>query len=202
MKSTHSVWGQIRITPSRWTLAVIILTLIALGVQAAPGLVGHALAHGDVERLEIFRGREGLYLIIVGVQPEKPTIGIIHFSVTPLDAETMLPVDDATITVIAINEQGEPTFQAPALPSPDSSLYYDANINFTESGAWGLLVKLESEQFGEATVTMPLEIGSPPVLPGGVGTIVFVIMLAILVGGIVYVWYSARRKQKQRMARA
>ena len=202
MKSTHSIWGKIRITPSRWMLIVVILALVAIGVQAAPGLAGRALAHGEAERLELFRGREGLYLIIVEIQPQNPTVGMIHFSVTPLDAETMLPVDDAIITVIAINEQGEPTFQAPALPSPDSPLYYDANINITESGAWSLMVKLESERLGEATVTMPLQIGTPPLPSGNEGTIVFVVMLAILVGGTVYVWYSARRKQNQRVAQA
>ncbi len=202
MKSTHGIWGQIRISQLRWMLIVAILTLMAIGVQTAPGLVGRALAHEGTERLELFRGREGLYLIIVGVQPQNPAIGMLHFSVTPLDAETMLPVDDAIITVIAINEQGEPAFQAPALPSPGSSLYYDANINFTESGAWSLLVKLESERLGEATVTMPLGIGASQLPSGGVGTIVYVVMLAILVGGIAYVWYNARRKQKQRMARA
>jgi len=51
-------------------------------------------------------------------------------------------------------------------------------------------------------VTMPLEIGVSPFPSGGVGTIVYVVMLTILVGGIASVWYNARRKQKQRMARA
>ena len=202
MKSTHSILGQIRATPSRWMLAVVILTLLAIGVQATPGLVGRALAHGDAERLELFSGQEGLYLITVVVQPQNPTIGMLHFSVTPLDAETMLPVDDAFITVTAITEQGEPAFQAPALPAPDSTLDYDANINFTKSGAWSLMVKVESERLGEVRVTMPLEIGVSPFPSGGEGSVVFIVMLAVLVGGVAYVWYSARRKQKQRAARA
>lgn len=202
MKSIHSVWRQIRATPPRWILIAVILSLAVIGVQAAPGLAGRALAHGEAERLELFRGQDGLYQIIVEVQPQNPTIGMLHFSVTPLDIETMLPVDDAFITVIAITEQGKPAFQAPALPAPDSPLYYDANINFTVSGAWSLMVKVESERLGEAEVIMPLDIGVSPFPSGGEGTVVYVIMLAILVGGIAYVWYSARRKLKQRAARA
>jgi len=81
-------------------------------------------------------------------------------------------------------------------------LDYDANINFTKPGAWSLMVKVESERLGDVRVTMPLEIGVSPFPSGGVGTIVYVVMLAILVGGIASVWYNARRKQKQRMARA
>ena len=202
MKSTHSIWGKIRITSPRWMLTVAILTLIAIGVQAAPGLVGRALAHGETEPLELFRGQEGLYLIIVEVQPRNPTIGMLHFSVAPFDAETLLPVDDAIITVTAVNEQGEPVFQAPALLSPEWSQYYDANINFRKPGAWSLMVKLESERFGEATVTMPLPVGASPLPSGSVGTVVYVVMIAILVSGTVYVFYGARRKQKQRAASA
>ena len=191
---------------TQWARSSLSGRLIAIGLLLlvvtthAAWSVGLALAHGEGESLELFSGREGSYQVVVEVQPVKPVVGWVHFSVIPLEADSLLPVHDALITIVALNERDEPTFQAPALITPgsaaDSPPYYDANITFDEAGAWSLRVSLESERLGAATVNVPLEIGVQPVLPGGEGTIVFLLVIAAIVGGTAYVWLSARRVRK------
>ena len=77
----------------QWLITAVVVALIAGVIQAAPGVVGRASAHGEEDRFEIFRGQEGPYLVIVGIQPEKPVVGTVHISITALEAETLLPVD-------------------------------------------------------------------------------------------------------------
>ena len=39
-------------------------------------------AHGE----EVLRERAGSYEVVVAILPERPAIGTVHFSITPLDA--------------------------------------------------------------------------------------------------------------------
>ena len=107
-----------------------------------PPLTSQAAANGDA--IEIFRGREGQYEVIVGIQPEDPVVGTVHFTITPLDSSSSLPVTDAEIVIVANDQSGNPTYQARAINTPDSPQYYDANITFETPGTWTLLVSLQS----------------------------------------------------------
>ena len=66
-------------------VAVAVLAALAMVATAGPAWAG-----GDVA--EIFRGRAGAYEITVGVLPEEPALGRVHFSVTVSDAETSQPI--------------------------------------------------------------------------------------------------------------
>ena len=165
------------------------LTTLAVLLMSADS----ASAHGDAG--EIFRGREGSYEIIVRALPEEPVVGSVHLSITPLEASTALLVTDAKILIIANDQRGQPTYQARALNTPDSPQYYDANITFESVGVWTLVIEVQSDQLGEITVTVHFEVEEQSIGPGGAGGVVFLVLLAVLVGGSLYVWHSARRQR-------
>ena len=171
--------------------AVLALAPLAGLLAVAPA--GPALANGDA--VEIFRGREGPYEVIVGIQPVEPVVGTVHFSVTPLDASTSLPVTDAEITIVASDERGEPIYQARALNTPAAPRYYDANITFEAPGTWTLEVQVQSDGLGEATATVPLRVEEQSITPGPAGAFVLLTVVAALVGGSLYLWNSARRRR-------
>ena len=158
-------------------------------VQIAP-----ALSNGNA--VEVFRGRDGAYEVIVAILPEVATVGTIHFSITPLVAETSVPVTDAEIIVVAIDPEGEPAYQARALNSPNSLRSYDANITFESQGTWTMSVEISSDGAGEATVVFPLELGAQPIESSPAGAVVLLVVMAALIGGSVYVWHSGRRRRQ------
>jgi len=147
---------------------------------------------------ELFRGQQGPYMVSVSVLPENTVVGTLHFSVAPLDAATSLPVTDARIVLVANNpDPSGPAFQARALDTPAAPGVYLSNITFNKPGLWTLAVTLESAALGEATLNVPLEVGPQPIGPSPGGAFVFLGVLFVLVGGVAYLWYSARRRAKQ-----
>ena len=157
---------------------------------------GHSIANG--ESVEIFRGREGAYELIVGVQPETPVVGAIHFTITPLDIETSLPVIHAEISVVAHDPDGKPAYRVRAVNTPLAVRYYDANITVHSPGTWTLAVEVKSDRLGRATFSVPVEVGPVPVGPSLAGTAVWLGVLAVLGTGATVLWLQTRR----RLARA
>ena len=176
-------------------LSAGLLALVISFVTMWPAPQGHSGA--DRGAVEIFRGREGAYEITLGVRPEKPVVGTIHFSITPLSAETSELVPTATIRIVANNPQGEPTYQARALNFPVSPQYYDADLTIFTPGPWTIFVEISSDSLGEATFKVPLLVEEQRLTPNRIeGTIVWLILIGVLVGGAVYVCYSARRRRR------
>lgn len=173
--------------------SVLLAAMAVALVQTASSLV---FANGD--STEIFRGREGAYEIIVGVQPERPVVGSVHFTVTPLDTETSLPVLRAEITLVAHDPQGRPSVQARAVNAPESRRYYDANLTIHSPGEWTVVVEVSTEALGQATFTVPLRVGEAPLSPRIAGTVVWAVVVAILAAGAAYVSYSAGRARRGR----
>ena len=174
----------------------MVLALMALAALLTLSSVDRASANG--EAVEIFRGREGPYEVIVAVLPEQPVVGTVHFSITPLNAATLLPVGDAKIVIVANNPRGEPTYQARALNTPDAPRYYEANITFESPGAWTLEIEVQSDDLGNVTITVPFDVGEQAIDPGSAGALVLLLVVMALVGGSLYVWYSARRLRRAR----
>ena len=168
-------------------------TLLASMAVLAPPASGQAMANGD--GLEIFRGRQGAYELTVGVQPPVPVVGPVHFTVTPFDAESSGPVLQAEITILAYDPQGNPAFQVRAVNSPAQRQYYDANITINAPGGWTLGIDVHSDALGDATFRVPLHVGASPLESGPAGAFVWIAVIAVLLGGTVFVWYSSRRAQ-------
>ena len=172
-------------------VAVAVLAALAMVATAGPALAG-----GDVA--EIFRGRAGAYEITLGVLPEEPALGRVHFSVTVSDAETSQPITDAEVVLVAVDESGKPEYQSRALNTPDDPLCYDSNITFESAGAWTIRVDVDSAGSGKGSADVPLEISEPPLTPGLAGTVLFFAVLAVLTGGGLYLWRSSRLALRSR----
>ena len=173
------------------TVGAVAVALFAAALPVASS--DRANAHGDA--VEIFRGREGRYELVVGVQPARPAVGTVHFSLTPLDGATSQLVTDAEIVIVA-SSQGEDSYQVRAVNTPASPRYYDANITFEAPGIWTLDVRVDSPELGGATFTLRLNVENQSIGPGVGGSVIFLIVFLVLVGGGVYVWYSGRRQRQ------
>ena len=151
-------------------------------------------AHGD----EVLRERTGAYEIVVAILPERPAVGTVHFSITPLDASNGQLVTQAKIWLTAHDEKGEPVYAARAVNLPATPHYYDTNVKFEAAGTWTIELTLEQESLGEASLSFPLEIEPAAIGAGSGGGFVFMGVFAALIGGAVYLWMSARRAARAR----
>ena len=170
------------------TLATVSLSVIAM---LASGVREIAADEGATE---IFRGRKEAYEIVVGITPEIPVVGTVHLAVTPLDAQTSLPVSGAKIVIVANDPAGLPKFQVRALNSPAIPQYYDAKLTIESPGLWTLYVAIESS-LGEVTFAVPVNVEGKALTSGIVGTILWLGVTFTLLGGSLYVWRSARRQR-------
>ena len=166
--------------------AVALLTVLALGLPDS--------AQAQVEATEIFRHRQGGYEMGLAVLPYPPKVGHVHFSITLSDVETSSDVTDAEITIVANDEGGEPAYQALALNTPQEPRFYEANISFRAAGSWSLEVRVDSPRLGATTFSVPMEVEIQSIAAAPEGTLVFIGLMIVLVGGATYVWYSARRR--------
>ena len=173
-------------------MRIALAAMAALMVGLAPAVAGDLSAHGDAT--EIFRATEGAYELVLAVQPEETVVGTTHITITPFDATISAPVDRAEIVIVAHNPDGAPTYQVRAVNTPASAEYYDANITFHEAGEWTLVVDVEQAGTGSATFNVPMTV-RPQLIPprGVVGTAVWLLICAALVGGVALVWYQSRR---------
>lgn len=153
-----------------------------------------ALANGHTT--EIFRAeKDGDFEIAVGIQPEKPIIGTVHFSVTLSDMNTKLPISDAKITLMAEKNEGHMKYQAKALNFPASPNYYATNITFKSAGLWTLIVSVQMKGVEESTFIIPLDIGNQSITPGIAGNFVFLAVLALLFLGSMYILRKSQHLQ-------
>ena len=176
-------------------LRAAIAGVLAVLVLSALSPPGSAIANGAAT--EVFRGRQAGYEMALGVLPDPPKLGHVHFSVTLADAETSVAIDDAEVTIVAHDEAGEPTYQARALNTPQEPLFYEANITFKAWGSYGLEVSVDSPGLGPTVFSVPLEIEPQSIAAAPEGSLVFLGLFLVLVGGAVYVWYSARRQRRR-----
>ena len=177
-------------------ILVSVLALFAWAVATAWG-PGPAAAQTEPEPRELFRGRSGPYEIIVGILPNLPLVGAIHFLVSPLDTVTREIVADARILIVAIDEDGVPTHQSLAVNTPSAPDLYEANITFKAPGRWRLRVDIRSDRMGEASFDVPLEVRPAPTAASRSGGILFVGVFLVLVGGTLYLAYTARRARRR-----
>ena len=177
------------------TVIVKLLIITAFAALLLLQPAGQLFGNGDT--VEIYRGRQGSYEIIVGILPGEPRLGTVHFSITPLDFATLLPVADAEIIIVAKDQQGMPIYQARALNTPEFPQYYDANITFESAGFWTMVVDVSEDELGEATVQIALAVEVQSIGAGKYGGLVFLIVFLVLIGGALYVWYSSRRLRRK-----
>ena len=118
----------------------------------------------------------------------------MHFTVSVLDPDTSQTIDDALVMVVAHDSEGKPVYQAPALQNPAEPQYYEANITFYTPGQWSMLVKVDSKTMGYGEVMVPMFISPTSLDPGIEGLIVLLLIVFGISGGVLYLWWSSRRK--------
>ena len=82
---------------------------------------------------------------------------------------------------------------------PQEKRYYDANLTFEAPGDWTLVVDVERDRTGAATFEVPMPVQEPLIPSRGVaGTVAWILVTSILVGGISLVWYRSRQALRGR----
>ena len=150
--------------------------------------------HGKSVALVCERG--GGYELVAAVLPDRPIVGVVHVTITPLDAESGDPVPDARVDVVAYDEAGDARYRARAVNTPIAPRYYDANFTIESEGDWTLVVDVQSERLGPATFNVPLSVGAQTYEPGLGGLLIWLLVIAAFVGGGLYVWYSSVRARR------
>jgi len=174
-------------------LVILLITVQMVAVSTSVLPVPTTTADGD--SFLLFRGTGGPYEIIVGVQPHKPKVGIMHISVSVVESGTDRPIDDVVIMIIAHDSEGQPIYQAPALQDPQDPNFYDANITFYNPGQWSLKIKVDSETRGPGEAMVPMYISPTSLDPGIEGLFVLLIIVGGITGGVLYLSWSSRRKR-------
>ena len=179
-------------TARRAALATAVAA-VALLALSGPALLANGAG------AEIFRGVEGPLQLVVRVQPEEPALGAVHLTFEPTNAATGEAVEDAMIEVLAKDAEGAERYVVRAVNTPGERQYYDANITFHEAGEWTLVVDVERPGTGTTTFTVPMTV-APQHIPARevAGTVVFLLISAALVGGVVLLWYQSRRALARR----
>ncbi len=174
-------------------MATIRLSVLALLVCSffASFAVSDVSGHGDSKL--IFQGPVGPYRLSLRILPDPPRVGTVHFTVSGLDSNLRSLESDPRIMIVAINPSGEPVYQTPAIRDPANPELYEGNIIFRDVGAWSISVTVDTEEKGEGSVIVPMQISSPSIEPGPEGTIVFALITLALFGGTAYLWYSSRK---------
>lgn len=144
-----------------------------------------------------FDASSGGYHITLTVQPEVVAVGEVHFSITLTESDSMVPVTDAEIVLLAVDQNKEPIYQVRALNTPNDPIHYVSNIKFESPGDWVLRIEI-SGHLGDSNFEVPLLIKQPALMPASEGTILFFGILAVLITGSLYLWRSSRISLKNR----
>ena len=141
--------------------------------------------------------RAGPYDIGILERPSKFSVGKALFVISVLDAATGQPVPDARVALRARHEEEGTEGWAIGVNASGFRERYEALMNLDTAGSWEMSVEVDSSLGRVEIAIPPVEIPATKVYSSG--TIVFYGVFIILVLGVAYVWWSARRQQKKRL---
>lgn len=174
------------------------LVVLGIGIGGFSGSVVPVWAEFDDGSLEIFRGQSDTYEVAVAVSPREPIVGAVHFSVELLDATTLNPVTDARVLLVVHDEDDVPTIQTLVLNTPLAPDSYEGVMTFELPARYTLRVDVDSQALGTATFRLPLTVRQGTPIENPMGTWIFVLVVASIVGGTVYVGFTAKKAQRLR----
>jgi hypothetical protein len=184
------------ITSLRLFLAVAVATSAALAFSLSasaqpgpPSPQGVEVARGDIG--------EG-YAAAVYMRPERPVAGLVLFEVSVTRTGTGMAAEGLQVRLYAQPAQGGDLQTARALSTPDRSGLYTAKLEMDRAGIWGVQVDVslspDAPPLGrlEFDVEVRARARSSPAL----GTAVWALVTAAIVGGSVWLWYSSRKARR------
>ena len=126
--------------------------------------------------------------------------GSAQFAVFVTDPATGEPVPDAKVVMLAESaEEGEPGW-AFATNTPAAPERYDVHLKLDSTGEWVISVDVSSRLGADLTEVTTVEVPSVNRLTQG--SWVFFGMFLVILLGIAYVWWSARRDYRRKRAAA
>jgi hypothetical protein len=146
--------------------------------------------------LQVLQTTKQGHTISVGIQPRNLVVGAAHFIIQVVDSETSNPISNATIKIVAVGPEGLETFKSPALNNPHDQERYQANLTFTKSGTWTVLINIKLDIPETISVEIPLEVEDAPLRPTAAGNIMWVSVILIMLLGSISIWSSAKRTKR------
>ncbi len=172
-------------------LGVLAALLLALVLVFAP-----AAAAQETPREEVsFVGAHDIIVVPVNLNLGA---GSAQYSVIVTNPETGEPVPDARVVLVADNENESNPGWAIATNSPADPSQYDVNLKLDSTGSWAIRADVSSSLGADLVDVANLDVPSVNRLTQG--TWVFVGVFAAILGGIAYVWWSARRDYRRKQA--
>ena len=168
--------------------------LIALVVALAAilSVTNTVSAQGEGEGVrELFRETVEPFELALSVEPAEVVAGFIHLSVTVLVAGESTPVVGAVVNIVGTASDGS-ALQSRAVSEPTRPGIYDANLSMEPGGLWTVTVEVSKDGLGTATHEVSLTVGNLPLSAGLVGTLLWFLTTAALLGGGIYLWRRSR----------
>ena len=124
--------------------------------------------------------------------------GSAQYSILVTHPETGEPVPGARVMMLTGNQEDDEPGWAYATNSPADPQQYNAHLKLDSTGQWTISVDVSSSLGADFVEVGVLEVPSVNRLTQG--TWVFVGVFALILGGIAYVWWSARRDYRRKQA--
>ena len=174
----------------------MIATLTMMLAVFASSLLPAAAVAQEPEREEVrYSGAHDIRVVPVNYNLG---VGSAQFAVFVTDPATGEPVSDAKVVMLAESaEEGNPGW-AIATNSPDSPGRYVVHLKLDSTGEWFIKVDVTSSLGADLIDIATLEVPSLNRLTQG--SWVFFGMFAVIMLGIAYVWWSARRNYRRKQA--
>ena len=143
-------------------------------------------------------GSDGPFTVTVVVQPAEPKVGSVHIKVTPVYSDTLDPVRDAQVSILATGREGEEVFSVFAINTPEEPRHYHANLLIEHIGVWAIEITVSEDGQGVGEFEFTLDVSEDQPNAGRLGTALWAGIVAVVVGGGVYVAFAIRRSQRLR----
>ena len=174
-------------------VAVIGLVVWALASAGAATVFGQPPETAELVSNGVYRMAFAEYEVTVEVVPPRPTVGAVHFVVQPRLLEGGEGLTDAVVMVVVDDDSGEPAYESVASSTVDRPTDYRARVVIDRAGEWTVRVNVRMGGGDPVELSFPLHTSERASIGGVAGTIVFLVVLAVLVGIAGFLAYSARR---------
>ena len=181
----------IKLPPSIARGVLAALLVLALALVFAPAASAQETSREEVRYV-------GAHDIIVVPANLNLGAGSAQYSVIVTNPETGAPVPEARVVLVADNDAKSNPGWAIATNSPADPAQYNVHLKLDSTGTWTISADVSSSLGADLVEVTTLDVPSVNRLTQG--TWVFVGVFAAILGGIAYVWWSARRDYRRRQA--